>query len=249
MILPMTESRLWLFLSTPSARRATKQPVFSNNRRIISIHALREEGDFFASTLFPEGVVFLSTPSARRATGWSLKSYSTSSDFYPRPPRGGRQKAGPRYRAPVYFYPRPPRGGRHRQHKGGKRDANFYPRPPRGGRRSRRHLVDFRRLISIHALREEGDSPTPRALPGKVEFLSTPSARRATRFSCSLYSACDISIHALREEGDNTWHRFLTSDLLFLSTPSARRATSQHRRFCNAQTISIHALREEGDGR
>ena len=68
MILPMTESRLWLFLSTPSARRATKQPVFSNNRRIISIHALREEGDFFASTLFPEGVVFLSTPSARRAT-------------------------------------------------------------------------------------------------------------------------------------------------------------------------------------
>ena len=24
MILPMTESRLWLFLSTPSARRATK---------------------------------------------------------------------------------------------------------------------------------------------------------------------------------------------------------------------------------
>ena len=39
-------ARRGLFLSTPSARRATfKQPVFSNNRRIISIHALCEEGD------------------------------------------------------------------------------------------------------------------------------------------------------------------------------------------------------------
>ena len=34
--------------------------------------------------------------------------------------------------------------------------------------------------ISIHALREEGDSPVqPRRMVGKI-FLSTPSARRAT---------------------------------------------------------------------
>ena len=58
---------------------------------MISIHALREEGD--------------ATDQARRRP---------PCDFYPRPPRGGRpEKAGPRYRAPVYFYPRPPRGGRH----------------------------------------------------------------------------------------------------------------------------------------
>ena len=33
------------FLSTPSARRATSQAYFSFRRCIISIHALREEGD------------------------------------------------------------------------------------------------------------------------------------------------------------------------------------------------------------
>ena len=33
------------FLSTPSARRATERGHFLNNPDIISIHALREEGD------------------------------------------------------------------------------------------------------------------------------------------------------------------------------------------------------------
>ena len=36
------------------------------------------------------------------------------------------------------------------------------------------------------------------------EFLSTPSARRATRVSALLCGAQAISIHALREEGDAT---------------------------------------------
>ena len=35
-----------LFLSTPSARRATKTPEIPNRQKNISIHALREEGDF-----------------------------------------------------------------------------------------------------------------------------------------------------------------------------------------------------------
>ena len=34
-----------LFLSTPSARRATKYAEFKRQRGAISIHALREEGD------------------------------------------------------------------------------------------------------------------------------------------------------------------------------------------------------------
>ena len=37
--------RFRIFLSTPSARRATSQAYFSFRRCIISIHALREEGD------------------------------------------------------------------------------------------------------------------------------------------------------------------------------------------------------------
>ena len=37
-----------------------------------------------------------------------------------------------------------------------------------------------------------------------VIFLSTPSARRATRGFRTTFSLCVISIHALREEGDAT---------------------------------------------
>ena len=58
-----------IFLSTPSARRATSCPHSRLQRLGISIHALREEGDI--------------TPSAFRL--WLL-------NFYPRPPRGGRQE-------------------------------------------------------------------------------------------------------------------------------------------------------------
>ena len=35
-----------------------------------------------------------------------------------------------------------------------------------------------------------------------MEFLSTPSARRATFWRTSVLGAPEISIHALREEGD-----------------------------------------------
>ena len=35
---------------------------------------------------------------------------------------------------------------------------NFYPRPPRGGRPVAGPLVDYTMRISIHALREEGDT-------------------------------------------------------------------------------------------
>ena len=57
-----------LFLSTPSARRATALYVDQSLLSEISIHALREEGDLNAARLLP---VLLP-------------------DFYPRPPRGGR---------------------------------------------------------------------------------------------------------------------------------------------------------------
>ena len=58
-----------LFLSTPSARRATDDDFFARFTRQISIHALREEGD--ATRLSVPRICevgFLSTPSARRAT-------------------------------------------------------------------------------------------------------------------------------------------------------------------------------------
>ena len=67
---------------------------------------------------------------------------------------------------------------------------------------------DFRSLgtvdvafISIHALREEGDTITT-ASRRRTVFLSTPSARRATRRGRKQPQRGAISIHALREEGD-----------------------------------------------
>ena len=56
--------------------------------------------------------------------------------------------------------------------------------------------------ISIHALREEGDAIEIIPITDKAQFLSTPSARRATHIP-------------------NRRNKLL----LFLSTPSARRAT------------------------
>ena len=81
-------------------------------------------------------------------------------------------------------------------------------------------------VISIHALREEGDS-----------LAYTP------------HSTLGISIHALREEGDSTGIYGVTGVLVFLSTPSARRATDQEAQYAAPSAISIHALREEGDVR
>ena len=100
------------FLSTPSARRATFCRWLYNTTIFISIHALREEGDFYAGyagrTLnhfyprpprggrpplaldFLHRTVFLSTPSARRATAYHGRYEPGVYHFYPRPPRGGR---------------------------------------------------------------------------------------------------------------------------------------------------------------
>ena len=191
--------------------------------------------------------VFLSTPSARRATQ-GLEQYN-----------------------------------RHNQ--------NFYPRPLRGGRL----LLVFEQaglfVISIHALCEEGDVVLIGQFAGGVisihalceegdvmdnayqtllgQFLSTPSARRATPANEPDAHRHQISIHALCEEGDPSatasrpsasyfYPRPLRggrqkstgsigTERKFLSTPSARRATFAVPAFAAASMISIHALCEEGD--
>ena len=58
--------------------------------QIISIHALREEGDVGFKSPPSHQNEFLSTPSARRATFSSSQYLTRVGDFYPRPPRGGR---------------------------------------------------------------------------------------------------------------------------------------------------------------
>ena len=58
-------------------------------------------------------------------------------------------------------------------------------------------------LISIHALREEGDILNMVCTSINCIFLSTPSARRATAVGIGPGAVVLISIHALREEGDS----------------------------------------------
>ena len=79
-----------LFLPTPSARRATGKRAQIPRYYEISTHALREEGDPALVVVVFVPPVFLPTPSARRATAFCLCASAVRSDFYPRPPRGGR---------------------------------------------------------------------------------------------------------------------------------------------------------------
>ena len=149
----------------------------------ISIHALREEGDRssgsnltfsqrFLSTpsarraTFDPGAMFrlfrfLSTPSARRATNQSTTALTPLVFLSTPSARRATSVLWAMTNWHRYFYPRPPRGGRRRGNGGTACGSkNFYPRPPRGGRRAR-----WNPLVLIPV------------------FLSTPSARRATKSS------------------------------------------------------------------
>ena len=149
--------------------------------RVISIHALRVEGDLntilvspyvkvdfyprppgggrlLVQSAFSIAIKFLSTPSGWRATRLRWACRYVRGDFYPRPPGGGRLQRIACVFARIYFYPRPPGGGR---------------------------LTCSTSSIS-----------------GFLTFLSTPSGWRATAgWLHGLYQA-QISIHALRVEGD-----------------------------------------------
>ena len=213
----------------------------------ISIHALREEGDapketkascqFYFYPRPPRGgrlsimgsgqgaKKFLSTPSARRATSQRLLPLCPALYFYPRPPRGGRRYTViNEMEVFLYFYPRPPRGGRHLPGVLPDKDKKFLSTP--SARRATGSTEEQARsaMISIHALREEGDDCQRRWRFQLLQFLSTPSARRATTARRAPRDGYFISIHALREEGD-----------------------PPHHSFCPQERISIHALREEGD--
>ena len=168
---------------------------------------------------------FLSTPSARRATKDGKSRRYSHQDFYPRPPRGGRQWLRPRAAFAQKFLSTPSARRATTVHSPSwGRVAEFLSTP--SARRATREAMaeSLEYVISIHALREEGDNHRPRLCvrhryfyprPPRggrpswkspirrfFEFLSTPSARRATT---SLFAAAAAQ--------------------RFLSTPSARRAT------------------------
>ena len=80
-------------------------------------------------------------------------------------------------------------------------------------------------LISIHALREEGDKMYRDSY--NLHIMISIHALREEGDERHLYPPCNqhISIHALREEGDLLGDSGMGARFQFLSTPSARRAT------------------------
>ena len=173
-------SRLPYFYPRPPRGGRLAVPGVGADPLRISIHALREEGDFAFSTIS------------------TMSSY-----FYPRPPRGGRPASdlGPWPPDPISIHALREEGDTY-FYSTSTRNVKFLSTPS-----ARRATVLIRCItgvvgISIHALREEGDPPvepkslihfyfyprpprggrrtTPPRSNTPSGFLSTPSARRAT---------------------------------------------------------------------
>ena len=125
-----------LFLSTPSARRAT-----------LYCHDCDGIDDYF----YPRPLRGGRQPPLLMLSIWHY--------FYPRPLRGGRRSVVVMSAAQIDFYPRPLRGGRHIFSEIYSIPAYFYPRPLRGGRPVQGCKLNKPKGISIHALCEEGDAP------------------------------------------------------------------------------------------
>ena len=281
----------------------------------ISIHALREEGDSVYFQTVPSSSTFLSTPSARRATRpeWCEKILSgisihalreegdrsssctthRPSDFYPRPPRGGRRYGYGKHKVWVIFLSTPSarrattilarsmQRGEFLSTPSARRATvrsvlsqssrmDFYPRPPRGGRLPEIINEEEQLDISIHALREEGDeSPrNERHLTGDFYprpprggrpyrwqgshlyyhdfYPRPPRGGRPKKRSSALLFCRFLSTPSARR-ATSRWSPPGKAPAAFLSTPSARRATIRSRNGGVDRGISIHALREEGD--
>ena len=193
---------------------------------------------------------FLPAPSARRATSTSRRRKPERRHFYPRPPRGGRPDTTDKSKQRMEFLSTPSARRATPDPAGAvvsdqflstpsarratlsfqpkkERALYFYPRPPRGGRRWVRYTPASSALIFIHALREEGDCTAQMIDPELVQFLSTPSARRATRcFACCGYIIAYFYPRPPRG-GRRIPGAAPADGRQFLSTPSARRATGE----------------------
>ena len=190
------------FQSTPSARRATSVWETGCEIVVISIHALREEGDASPSWCWPSRAnfnprpprggrhstqrlklassLFQSTPSARRTTEKAAQA-KQDTEISIHALRGESDLLWNHFQNLMGQFQSTPSAGRATSSSAPAPcpDGNFNPRPPRGERQNQCC-----------------------GLPGLQLFQSTPSARRATLETVNLTHLTCISIHALREEGD-----------------------------------------------
>ena len=148
---------------------------------MISIHALREEGD-----------------SAGK------EHQNAGRYFYPRPPRGGRRYGdkGISSVQTISIHALREEGDETMSIKSYIADTISIHALREEGDQIVLQATDGQKYISIHALREEGDRAERFCTLEWIIFLSTPSARRATVLGEVKPVTSVISIHALREEGD-----------------------------------------------
>ena len=259
-----------LFLSTPSARRATKLAHPDGCQELISIHALREESDH--CNLLERQPADISIHALREESDAQIvQRYESSIDFYPRPPRGERPSTSTRTACTCDFYPRPPRGERpvpcvvaddlseisiHALREESdlllleltRWTTYFYPRPPRGERPSGRIFSSLKDVfLSTPSARRA--TTTAGWCSISSGFLSTPSARRATCFFLSC-SVSHINFYPRPPRGERLLVKkeLRAANQKFLSTPSARRATAKterkHPAFVSLYT-SLHKLQRD----
>ena len=163
-----------VFLSTPSARRAT-----------TGIRASAWGcGHFYPRP--PRGgrpsvlgtivgwVSFLSTPSARRATQTGQPSATTSANFYPRPPRGGRLELPEAQPDDVEFLSTPSARRATSPRPSPRRVSKFLSTPSARRATALQSAPGTVPLISIHALREEGDVGLVQQHPCTLHFYPRP---------------------------------------------------------------------------
>ena len=171
---------------------------------IISIHSLRMEGDTFKGIF--DSASEISIHSLRmegddKKNGGGLRVQN----FNPLPPHGGRRNTA---------------AHRHNQHR-------FQSTPSAWRETTTVSQMPWRKIISIHSLRMEGDQLEYTNWRKRKIFQSTPSAWRET-------------------ERVGEWETELYP---FQSTPSAWRETAGTPKPKRRFSISIHSLRMEGDVR
>ena len=173
---------------------------------LISIHALREEGDYCAPAYSKNLLISIH---ALREEGdvKCLHLRNITKYFYPRPPRGGRR---------IIISTNPP-------------GLSFLSTPSARRATVVDQIIDIIHLISIHALREEGDPLNRNQMGALLDFYPRPPRGGRPQNLFNLDRDGVISIHALREEGDSRSTRREKAANIFLSTPSARRATNAKR--------------------
>ena len=147
----------------------------------ISIHALRGEGD-----------------SGPRS------SMALQTDFYPRPPWGGRLRPQVQHGLADRFLSTPSVGRATDAIRSSPAKNGFLSTPSVGRATASADCVGGVPGISIHALRGEGDAGKGSYSFRSSPFLSTPSVGRATGRFGGLFDQPFISIHALRGEGDKS---------------------------------------------